>query len=158
MDRAGSSDSDSLHAVARQVSEAAEALVMAWNGAAQTAVPRLSALQLEALSVARRYPGINLTGLAERIGATSPAASRLCDRLEAAGLLDRRRTSANRREIELTLTASGREMLEVLSERRLTAISDILQRVTVAQRGALLAGLRAFTEAVEAEEAAVPEP
>ncbi|AYG78242.1 hypothetical protein DWB77_00349 [Streptomyces hundungensis] len=158
MDSAESSDDDSLHGVAQQVSEAAEDLITAWNRATQTAVPRLSNLQREALSVAHRHPGINLTGLAERIGASPPAASRLCDRLEAAGLLKRRRTSANRREIELTLTSQGRDMLEVLSERRLGAIRRVLRGVPAAQRGALLAGLRAFSEAVAAAEDVVLEP
>ncbi|MFG3285613.1 MarR family winged helix-turn-helix transcriptional regulator [Streptomyces sp. NPDC048111] len=152
MDRAESSDDDSLHAVAQQVSEAAEALIIAWNGAAKSVVPRLSGLQLEALSAARRHPGINLTGLADRIGATPPAASRLCDRLEAAGLLARRRTSTNRREIELSLTSHGRDVLEAVSELRLAAIGKVLHRVPAAQRGSLLAGLRAFTEAAETAE------
>ncbi|MFE4860742.1 MarR family transcriptional regulator [Streptomyces sp. NPDC056670] len=153
MDRAGSSDDDSVLALAQQVSEAAEALIVTWNAAAQGAVPRLSTLQLEALLIARRSPGINLTGLAERIGAAPPAASRLCDRLEAAGLLDRRRPSTNRREIELTLTPHGRHILEALAERRLAAINQVLLHVPAAQGEALLVGLRAFTEAVQDVEA-----
>ncbi|GGY55624.1 hypothetical protein GCM10010326_57810 [Streptomyces xanthochromogenes] len=146
-----------MRVLARQVSEAAEALIVTWNAAAQSAVPRLSSLQLEALLIARRSPGINLTGMAERIGAAPPAASRLCDRLEAAGLLERRRTSTNRREIELKLTPHGQHMLEALAERRLVAISQVLLQVPAAQGEALLVGLRAFTEAVNVEKT-IPEP
>lgn len=154
MDRAGSSRDDSARVLARQVSEAAEALIVTWTAVAQDAVPRLSALQLEALLIVRRSPGINLTGLAERISATPPAASRLCDRLEAAGLLDRRRTSANRRAIELRLTSHGLRMLDTLSERRIDAIGRVLGEVPADQGEALLAGLRAFAEAVETANAA----
>ncbi|PJN01451.1 MarR family transcriptional regulator [Streptomyces sp. CB01201] len=154
MDRAGSSRDDSARVLARQVSEAAEALIVTWTAVAQDAVPRLSTLQLEALLIVRRSPGINLTGLAERISATPPAASRLCDRLEAAGLLDRRRTSANRRAIELRLTSHGLRMLDTLSERRIDAIGRVLGEVPADQGEALLAGLRAFAEAVETANAA----
>lgn len=88
MDRAGPPE-DSLYDFARQVSEATDALVVTWHGAAQAAAPRLSTLQLQTLLIVHRYPGINLTSLAEHMGATPPAISRLCDRLEAAGLLGR---------------------------------------------------------------------
>ncbi|MFE9559064.1 MarR family winged helix-turn-helix transcriptional regulator [Streptomyces sp. NPDC006703] len=146
MDRAGPAD-DSLDASARQVSESAEALVAAWSEAARTAVPRLSSLQLQALQITYRCPGINLTGMAEQVGAGPSAASRLCDRLEAAGLLLRRRATTSRREIGLTLTPHGREMLDILAERRFLAVRHVLERVPEAQREALVAGLRAFTEA-----------
>lgn len=148
MDRT-ESDDDSLDAFARQVSEQAEALVTAWNEAERTAVPRLSSLQLQALLITYRTPGINLTGMAERVGAAPPTVSRLCDRLEAAGLLVRRRATTSRREIGLTLTAQGHEILAALAERRFLAVRRVLQQVPAAQREALLAGLRAFSEAAK---------
>ena len=148
MDRAGSAD-DSLDAFARLVSENAEALVATWSEVVRTATPRLSGLQLQALLVVHRSPGINLTGMAEQVGAAPSAVSRLCDRLEAAGLLVRRRATTSRREIGLTLTPHGYEMLDALSERRFLAIRRVLQRVSPEQREALLGGLRAFTEATE---------
>ncbi|MEU9097349.1 MarR family winged helix-turn-helix transcriptional regulator [Streptomyces sp. NPDC048361] len=148
MDGAGSAD-DSLDAFARQVSENAEALVTAWSQAARTATPRLSSLQLQALVVTYRSPGINLTRMAEQVGAAPSAVSRLCDRLEAAGLLVRRRATTSRREIGLTLTPHGYEMLDALSVSRLLAVRRVLQHVPAAQREALLVGLRAFAEAAE---------
>ncbi|MEU1332605.1 MarR family transcriptional regulator [Streptomyces sp. NPDC005865] len=152
MDRAASSD-ESLNVLARQVSEHAEALVEVWSEAARAADPRLSSLQLQALLITHRCPGINLTGMAERVGAAPPTVSRLCDRLEAAGLLMRHRATTNRREIGLTLTARGREMLDALSERRFRAIRGVLQHVPAAQREALVAGLRSFTDATGAVDA-----
>ncbi|WP_328310688.1 MarR family transcriptional regulator [Streptomyces sp. NBC_00442] len=148
MDRAGSS-ADSPDDLVQQVLEAAETLIVTWNEAAQGALPRLSSLQLQALTVARRSPGINLTGLAERVGAAPPTASRLCDRLEAAGLLERRRGTTSRREIGLILTPQGLAMLEDLAERRLAAINQVLRHVPVDQREALRSGLVAFAEATK---------
>ncbi|MCT9089972.1 MarR family transcriptional regulator [Streptomyces sp. ASQP_92] len=131
------------------MSEQAEALVATWIEAERTAVPRLSGLQLQALLITYRSPGINLTGMAEQVGAAPPTVSRLCDRLEAAGLLVRHRATTSRREIGLTLTAHGYEMLAALTERRFLAVRRVLQHVPAAQREALLAGLRAFSEATE---------
>lgn len=154
MDRAGPSDAplhddDPLHDVAVQVAEAAGAVVTTWQLAARTLSPRLSSLQLEALLIVRRCPGINLTGLAEEAGATAPAVSRLCDRLEAAGLLRRERAPTSRREIVLVLTPHGRELLESLFARRHALFGDVLRRMPAADRTALLTGLLAFSKAGE---------
>ncbi|WP_242438911.1 MarR family winged helix-turn-helix transcriptional regulator [Streptomyces sp. CB00455] len=128
---------------------AAAGLVDCWNRIAHTASPRLSSLQLRALNAIHRSPGINLTRLAEEVGAGAPAASRLCDRLEAAGLLRRRRSPDNRREVGLVLTHHGHEALDVLYERRSEALREVLRRMPAAQRRCLLDGLRAFTEATD---------
>ncbi|MET9803539.1 MarR family transcriptional regulator [Streptomyces sp. NPDC006368] len=140
---------DPLYDFARAVAEAAEALVTTWAGAAQaTSPPRLSALQWQALLSVRRSPGINLTCLAEAAGAVVPAASRLCDRLEAAGLLRREQQPPNRREIGLFLTTPGHDAVNALVEQRSRAIHQVLTAVAPGQRAQLLAGLNAFAHAV----------
>ncbi|MBT2493970.1 MarR family transcriptional regulator [Streptomyces sp. ISL-96] len=146
MDRAGPPD-DPLHDFAVQVAEAAEAVVVAWAQASHSASPRLSALQLEALLIARRSPGINLTGLADEVGAAPPAVSRLCDRLEAAGLLRREPAKTSRREIGLVLTLAGNELIDALFARRYALFGDILARMPPAEREHLRAGLLAFSKA-----------
>ncbi|RCH67597.1 MarR family transcriptional regulator [Streptomyces sp. SDr-06] len=148
VDRAGSSD-DPLDCCARQVAEAAEALVTTWTAAVQNVVPRLSVMQLEALRIVSQAPGLNLTSFADLVGATAPTASRLCDRLEAAGLLRRERAPANRREVGLSLTLQGQELWASISEQRSLAMRRVLQGVPAAQREALLAGLGAFAAAVK---------
>ncbi|MFD3699663.1 MarR family winged helix-turn-helix transcriptional regulator [Streptomyces sp. NPDC058646] len=117
--------------------------------ASQSASPRLSALQLRALTAVRGCPGVNLTRLADEIGATTPATSRLCDRLEAAGLLRRDRADDDRREIVLTVTQHGRETLELLSERRTRAVYEVLKHVPQGQGHELLHGLQAFAQAAD---------
>ncbi|MET9514729.1 MarR family transcriptional regulator [Streptomyces sp. NPDC002994] len=149
MDRAGPSN-DPLHDFAVQVAEAAEALVDVWGQASHSASPRLSALQLEALLIARRSPGINLTGLADEVGAAPPAVSRLCDRLEAAGLLRREPAKTSRREIGLVLTLAGNGLIDSLFARRYALFGEILNRVSPAEREHLLAGLLAFSKAARA--------
>lgn len=149
MDRAGLPE-DPLSAAARDVATSVARLVDLWDRAALTTSPRLSSLQLRALTVTRRSPGINLTRLAEEVGAGVPAASRLCDRLEAAGLLRRRRSSDNRREVGLVLTQHGHETVDRLYERRSQALREVLSGMPPDHRRSLREGLRAFTEAAEA--------
>lgn len=145
MDRAGPPE-DPLHDLSVQVSEAAEAVVDAWAQASHVASPRLSALQWEALLVTRRKPGINLTGLADEIGAAPPAVSRLCDRLEAAGLLRREPSRTSRREIGLALTVTGHELIDALLGRRYALFGEVLSRMPSAERTHLLTGLLAFSK------------
>ncbi|MCY0939842.1 MarR family winged helix-turn-helix transcriptional regulator [Streptomyces antarcticus] len=138
---------DPLYETACEVAEAAEALMDVWERSAQSAPPRLSALQLRALVAVRGSPRMNLTRLAEDIDATAPATSRLCDRLEAAGLLRRDRGDSDRREIVLALTAQGRQAIDALAEQRCHAIHEVLERMPSEQCRELVNGLRAFTRA-----------
>ncbi|GAA1523069.1 hypothetical protein GCM10009730_34120 [Streptomyces albidochromogenes] len=146
MERAGPPD-DAAGDLAPRVTAAAEAVVSTWTQATRTASPRLSALQLEALLIVRRWPGINLTGLAEEVGAAPPAVSRLCDRLEAAGLLRREPAPTSRREIGLVLTLQANELIDALFARRHEMFAAVLGRMRPAERRQLLSGLLAFARA-----------
>ena len=69
---------------------AAEALVGIWSHVADSLDVRISPTQLRALTAVGRYGELNLSQLAGALGALpSSAGARLCDRLEAAGLLTR---------------------------------------------------------------------
>src|SRR5215472_87910 len=65
--------------------------------------------QIRALLIIDRAGSLNLSRLAEALGASLSAASRLCDRIQSAGLLARGR-AASRREIVLIPTESGRRL------------------------------------------------
>lgn len=55
--------------------------------------------------------GLRLTELAERRGMSGPGLSRLADRLEQRGLIERSRAVSDGRSYELTLTREGRSLL-----------------------------------------------
>ncbi|MFD3580456.1 MarR family winged helix-turn-helix transcriptional regulator [Streptomyces sp. NPDC058644] len=148
MDREGLGDP--LHELTEETSAAVETLVSLWERASQTVSPRLSALQLQALLITRRNPGINLTGLAVEVGAALPAVSRLCDRLEAAGLLCREPVPTSRREIGLALTQQGTDIVDALLARRSQLLGDVLNRMPTASRRGFLASLQEFSEAARA--------
>ena len=64
--------------------------------------------QVRALLILDRAGSLNLDRLARALGVSASAAARLCDRMEAAGLLTCGRAAASRREIVLLVTGSGR--------------------------------------------------
>ena len=98
--------------------------------------------QVRALLIIDRAGSLNLTRLAEALGASQSAASRLCDRIQAAGLLARDRAPASRREIVLFPTESGRRLAEWVRARRRAALGNVLQAMSPDGRDALAEGLR----------------
>ncbi len=108
---------------------------------------RLSPQQLRALRALQAAPGLNLTALAERLDTGLPTASRLCDRLEAAGLLERESHPRKRREVQLRPTAQGLRVLEDVAGRRVHALVAVLEAMEPAERLALARGLAAFLTA-----------
>ncbi|MET8027256.1 MarR family winged helix-turn-helix transcriptional regulator [Streptomyces avermitilis] len=134
-------------AVARQIADAVENLVTLWTAAAEAVSPRLSAYQLKALRAVWHRSELNLTALADTLGIALPAASRLCDRLEAAGLLERTSHPRNRRELQLRVTPHGRRVLLEVAERRSRSLATVLAAMPPAQRTSLERGLHAFHEA-----------
>lgn len=113
--------------------------------------------QLRALTVIESWEGINLRDLGEALGSTPPSVSRLCDRLEAAGLLQRSRGTLNRREVELRLSRRGQEVLAQMRAWRAREIKTVLSRLPATQLDALSQSLQAFSAAA-ALEACVEEP
>ncbi|BCJ64017.1 MarR family winged helix-turn-helix transcriptional regulator [Polymorphospora rubra] len=132
---------------------AAEALLSVWDSARERATSRLSGSQLRALIVVEQYDGINLRGLAESMGMILSSASRLCDRLVAAGVLERVPGRADRREISLHLTPGGEALLAELRDDRRERLAAVLDAMTSGARQALLHGLREFDVAARAETA-----
>ncbi|WP_329264298.1 MarR family transcriptional regulator [Streptomyces sp. NBC_01478] len=138
---------DGTDAVAGRIADAVDGLADLWTTAATEASVRLSPHQLRALHALEATPGANLTMLADRLEAGLPTVSRLCDRLEAAGLLLREAAAHNRREIQLRLTAHGRDVLAEVAELRSRALTEVVRGMEPDDRAALERGLRAFVAA-----------
>ena len=88
--------------------------------------------QLRALMVLATRGPLHLTALAEDMGVHPSNATRACDRLVAAGLLDRRDNPADRRHLLLDLTPAGRALIDGVVARRRAAIEKILRRMPAA--------------------------
>jgi len=130
--------------VARVAAEAAELLEVLW-GRASTAPVSVS--QLRVLFILEHNDGINLRTLADALGASPPSTSRLCDRLEAVGFVERAASTVSRRELHLRLTGRGASFLRDLRVRREQELEVVLARMPGSRRTALLQGLEAFCAA-----------
>ncbi|MDQ1724090.1 MAG: hypothetical protein QOG52_1118 [Frankiaceae bacterium] len=129
------------------VHDAAESLAVLWTRSASGVANEVSGSQLRALLCISRAGTTNLTQLAESIGAMLSSASRLCERLVAAGLIERRPSAANRRELALAVTPEGDRLLATLEHQRRSDIARVLDRMPAAARSALLTGLESFSHA-----------
>ncbi|MCZ9345926.1 MarR family transcriptional regulator, partial [Streptomyces sp. TRM76130] len=74
-------------------------------------------------------------------------AMRMVDRLIAVGLADRHPNPRSRRETLLQLTAEGRRTVEDVTARRRAEIAAVVEKLTPAQRLALVEALAAFNRA-----------
>ena len=126
------------------IEEAASFLAAIWNR--ETAELPTSAAQLHVLLIVERHRDINLSGLAVQLGALASSASRLCDRLEAAGFLHRV-PGTSRRAVMLRLSPEGRDLLDRLRRQRREDLSRVLARMPPAARTALATGLAQFRAA-----------
>ena len=75
------------------------------------------------------------------------SASRLCERLVAAGLVERSPSVINRRELTLSLTTDGEQLLAELDRQRREEIAAVLAQMPAPARTALITGLQAFSAA-----------
>jgi DNA-binding MarR family transcriptional regulator len=107
----------------------------------------VSLSQLRVLVMIASRPGMNLGGIATGLGVHPSNATRAVDRLVGAGLLDRRDDPTDRRNLQLELTAAGRELVGRVMDDRRAAIARILERMPASRRRALVPVLRSFAQA-----------
>lgn len=132
---------------AREVIELLEVL---WErGREALSTTPVSPSQLRVLYSLERDEGMNLRALGEVLGAAPSSVSRLCDRLEAVGFVERHPSAVSRRELELRLTGEGRTYLVDLRAQRERVLSTTIEAMTPQARVALAEGLRGFRSAAE---------
>ena len=135
--------------LAEAIEAAAGPLVSVWAHAAETEQSLVSHPQLRALTAIDRHGALNLNGLAAELGTIASSASRLVDRLVAAGLVERELSEATRREVTVSLRPSGQQLLERLRQVRRGEIAMILQEMTPTAARALARGMREFAAVAE---------
>lgn len=103
--------------------------------------------QLRVLVILASRGPLNLGAVADGLGVHLSNATRACNRLVAAGLLDRRDNPADRRNLLLELTPEGRCLVERVMSHRRAAIAEVLDRMPAGRRRALAPVLRSFARA-----------
>lgn len=109
----------------------------------------VTANQVTLLWLVKRRPGLSLAELAAEEGISPPAMSGHVDRLERAGLLERVRSSDDRRRVGLNLTEDGRRLLRSVRARRTTWLVNRLGTLEPSALEAIDAALPALRALVE---------
>jgi DNA-binding MarR family transcriptional regulator len=104
----------------------------------------VTARQATLLWLVKRSPGLSLAELAAEEGISPPALSGYVDRLERAGLLERVRSSEDRRRVGLRLTDEGVKLMRRIRARRTTWLAERLQRLEPADRDSVQAAIPAL--------------
>jgi DNA-binding MarR family transcriptional regulator len=89
----------------------------------------------------------NVGELARELRIQPSTATRLCDRLVRKGLARRNVDDANRREVTVSLSGSGRSLVREVTARRRREIASIMAKVPAAQRTMIVEALTTFCEA-----------
>ncbi|MEO1194390.1 MAG: MarR family transcriptional regulator [Pseudomonadota bacterium] len=87
----------------------------------------LDAGDLEAIKLLGQFGVLSMRDLAEQLRIPASTATSLVDRLEKKGLVERSRNAADRRVIQLSLTAEGREALNAVTQEHLRLCQELLE-------------------------------
>ncbi|MEW1693400.1 MarR family winged helix-turn-helix transcriptional regulator [Streptomyces sp. NPDC091265] len=114
-----------------------------------------SASQLRLMCLVDREDGIRMRTVCQQLASAPPTVTRLCDRLQAIGFLERMPCPENRREIALRLTTTGKRHLQRIREQRDSVLHQAINNMPTVERRALaigLAGLQTQLSAADDQE------
>ena len=119
----------------------------------------LSVSHFRALHYVKRHPDCSLSALAEHVGLSVPAASRMIDALVNDQLIERELLASDRRYVALHLSEHGSHILQSAQTGALQSLTAMLAPLSEVERDAIvqaLEPLRAIfsANAAQAEEAA----
>ena len=143
-------DPPQLETVAEKAAAVVE-LLDALHGRGLESVPGgpVPPSQLRALRAIERSEGINLRALAEALGTRPSATSRLCDRMEADGLIQRTPSSSSRREVELWLSPRARRVLAEVRSARVRELQEVMRTLPTESVAGLSTHLSVLHAAIE---------
>ncbi|MFE7379138.1 MarR family winged helix-turn-helix transcriptional regulator [Streptomyces zhihengii] len=124
-----------------------ELLDVLWEHARNStshATTPLSTSQLRLLYAVDRDDGIRMRRACTVLASSPSNVSRLCDRLQAMGFLERHPCPGSKREITLKLTAAGKTHLQEIREKRDAMLHRAIENLDPAERNALGEGLTAL--------------
>jgi DNA-binding MarR family transcriptional regulator len=103
------------------------------------------------LSVLRASPGLDQSSLARALGFDKVTVLRVLRGLETRGLIERVPAPANRRNLSITLSAVGMELLKQAQEPADRAYDRLMTPLNKAQRAQLVELLQVLTTGLENE-------
>lgn len=98
------------------------------------------------IELAARGPQ-RVADLADLVGVDPSTMTRMADRLVHKALVSRRRSSADRRSVRVSLAPPGRQLVVEVTRQRRAELAVILSRLPDQDRRPVLGALRAFADA-----------
>jgi DNA-binding MarR family transcriptional regulator len=108
---------------------------------------RVTLPQFRLLVVLASHGETKQVALAESLAVNPSTAMRMVDRLVATGLVSRSVNPSSRREVLLSVTEAGRQIVDEVTGLRRREISAIVARMPARVRNGLVEALGAFAEA-----------
>jgi len=109
----------------------------------------LSVPQFRALALLGRSHGASLSLVADFLGLSLPATSRLVNGLVADGLVTRRVSTDDRRQVALSLTARGRATWDAAHQATLQRLATVIAPLSAARRGTIEAAMHLLRDSFQ---------
>ncbi|MCX4817720.1 MarR family transcriptional regulator [Streptomyces sp. NBC_01239] len=126
---------------ARSAGGVVELLDVLWERARESTPAPASASQLRLMYVVDRSGAMRMRALCARLATAPPSVTRMCDRLQAIGFLERLPCPDSGREVTLRLTPAGQAHMRHIREEREEMLHDAINGMSHADRRALAKGL-----------------
>jgi DNA-binding MarR family transcriptional regulator len=140
---------EDLDAVIGAVLRATQAFVGLALRSLTAAGVSITLAQYRMLAVLAGDDGQNVRDLAARLGVERSTATRMCTRLESAGLIERAGDTADRRAVVISLTGQGRAVVEVVTRARRDSVAALLRSLPPDRREQLVDLLDEFAGLAE---------
>jgi len=140
------SDGDLNRTCAREVLDAVPPVVWFLRREFRAFRKGLSLTQVRTMSLIQRQPAANLSVVAEFLGVSLPTASRIVQGLVSAGLLTRRGSTADRRQLALVITPEGDALLQTAWDGTQSRLQEQLQNLNPDQQQALAQAMGVLKE------------
>ena len=112
----------------------------------------LSTSQLLVMELLSADEELTVGGIADRVGLAQGTVTTLVDRLEARGLLRKRRSNSDRRQVKVSLSEDGRGLLEKAPTALQTRFLSNFAALQGWEKTAILSSLQRLSDLMEAGE------
>ena len=140
---------EDLDAVIGAVLRATQAFVGLALRSLGAAGASITLAQYRMLAVLADDDGQNVRDLAARLGVDRSTATRMCNRLVSAGLIQRADDPDDRRAVVISLTGEGRAVVAAVTRARRDNVAALLRSLPPARREQLVDLLDEFAELAE---------
>jgi DNA-binding MarR family transcriptional regulator len=118
----------------------------------------LTVPQFRSLIFLQRHPGSALHQVAEHLGLTPPTVSKMIDGLAGRSLIERPESPADRRRVELRLTARGNSLVDRVRGETVAKFAERFETMPPADREKLISALELLRKAIQGDEIQPVEP